>query len=266
MENQINTLVKIQSALKATKNKKNTFGNYNFRNVEGILEAVKPLLLANNCTIILKDEPVMVGERFYIKATATLTDHTDRQAIADGTAVTVNTESWESTAFARECVSKKGMDDAQLTGSCSSYARKYALSGLLAICNGEPCADQVNDKAEEKPKKAPAKAKAKKDAKPAETDAGSAEAEMEQQHRQNLRLELGSIIMNDDTGECKDIPYLLSEDLKTIADFHLWSCKNPLKGKIETFDMALKKCKKLLKLQESGSELDYEEVLTKAGA
>ena len=111
---------KIQVELKAPKSQRNNFGNYNFRNCEDILEALKPLLLREKIIIQLSDELVQIGDRFYIKATATLID------VESG-------EKHSTTAFAREELSKKGMDGSQITGASSSYARKYALNGLLAI-------------------------------------------------------------------------------------------------------------------------------------
>ena len=109
-------LSRIQQELKAPKNLWNKFGNYHYRNAEGILEAVKPLL--NGLALIVNDEPVVVGDRFYIKATVTLTN---------------GDESVSAVAYAREDGEKKGMDGCQLTGACSSYARKYALNALLMI-------------------------------------------------------------------------------------------------------------------------------------
>lgn len=109
-------LSRIQQGLKAPKNLYNKFGNYKYRNAEGILESVKPLL--NGMALIINDEPVLIGDRFYIKATVTLTD---------------GEESVSAVAFAREDETKKGMDGCQLTGACSSYARKYALNALLMI-------------------------------------------------------------------------------------------------------------------------------------
>ena len=111
---------KIQVELKAPKTQRNNFGNYNFRNCEDILEALKPLLLREKIIIQLSDDLVQIGDRFYIKATATLID------VESG-------EKHSTTAFAREELSKKGMDGSQITGASSSYARKYALNGLLAI-------------------------------------------------------------------------------------------------------------------------------------
>lgn len=125
-------LANIQKELHAPKSQKNTFGNYNYRSCEDILEAVKPLASDAGCAIVLTDEPVMVGERHYIKATAILRCGDDV-----GQIVTV-------TAYAMEPESKKGMDSAQVTGATSSYARKYALNGLFAIDDTKD-ADATND-------------------------------------------------------------------------------------------------------------------------
>lgn len=111
-------LIKIQSELKSPKNQFNSFGKYNYRSCEDILEALKPLLLANECKLILSDEMVNIGERYYVKATATITSENDSVSV---------------TAFAREEAEKKGMDLMQLSGATSSYARKYALNGLFLI-------------------------------------------------------------------------------------------------------------------------------------
>jgi hypothetical protein len=114
-------LNKIQKELKAPKGQRNTFGNYNYRSCEDILEAVKPLL--GESTLTLSDEIVMFGDRFYVKATATLNEK--------GTFGSASGAS--CSAFARESLEKKGMDTAQITGAASSYARKYALNGLFCI-------------------------------------------------------------------------------------------------------------------------------------
>ena len=113
-------LLAIQNELKAPKAQYNNFGKYKYRNCEDILEALKPILAKNLAVVTVSDEVVPAGERFYVKATAKITD-------------TESGESVETTAFAREEGSKKGMDGSQLTGSFSSYARKYALNGLFAI-------------------------------------------------------------------------------------------------------------------------------------
>jgi hypothetical protein len=112
-------LIIIQQDLKAPKTQRNNFGGYNYRSCEDILEAVKPLLAEQSCTLTITDDIVMVGERIYLKATATLTN-------PDGKSVS-------TTAFAREPEQKKGMDESQISGMASSYARKYALNGLFCI-------------------------------------------------------------------------------------------------------------------------------------
>lgn len=142
----IEALQKIQSELKAPKGQKNNFGNYMYRSCEDILEAVKPFLKEHKCALVVNDEMVCLGDnhpvviarsdeqtkdgnilvkstigggaRFYVKATATLY---------------CENESISANGFARESKAKKGMDDSQITGASSSYARKYALNGLFAI-------------------------------------------------------------------------------------------------------------------------------------
>lgn len=110
----------IQTELKAPKDKFNKFGNYAYRSCEGILEALKPLLAKHKLLLTVSDELVSVGERFYVKATATLHDAEYDFELSN-------------TAFAREEETKKGMDGSQITGTASSYARKYALNGLFCI-------------------------------------------------------------------------------------------------------------------------------------
>lgn len=111
-------LCEVQGALKAPKGQYNRFGKYAYRSCEDIVEAVKPLLTARGLLLIITDEIVLIGARFYVRATATVTDGKD----------TVS-----NTAFAREPDDKKGMDPSQVTGMSSSYARKYALNGLFCI-------------------------------------------------------------------------------------------------------------------------------------
>lgn len=123
-------LTKIQSTLKAPKGNFNSFGKYKYRSCEDILEALKPLLEEHSCVVTLSDEIVQIWERYYIKATATLLD-------------CESGETQSTTAFAREELEKKGMDSSQITGSASSYARKYALNGLFAIDDGVD-ADKTN--------------------------------------------------------------------------------------------------------------------------
>lgn len=111
-------LILIQSQLKAPKSQFNKFGSYSYRNVEDILEALKPLLKEHKLSLTLTDSIEAIGSRVYVKATATVTDGENSVSVS---------------AFARESDTRKGMDDSQLTGSTSSYARKYALNGLFLI-------------------------------------------------------------------------------------------------------------------------------------
>ena len=110
----------VQKELKAPKNQYNSFGKYNYRSCEDILQAARPLCNENGLVLTISDEIVQIGTRFYVKATSKVTE------IETG-------ESFENVAYAREDDSKKGMDSCQLTGACSSYARKYSLCGLFAI-------------------------------------------------------------------------------------------------------------------------------------
>ena len=133
----------IQSELKAPKGQKNNFGNYSYRSAEDILSAVKPLLQKHGVSLIISDDIVGVEGRVYVQATATLwLDDKDCEPLA------------RSTGFAREALTKKGMDDAQITGSASSYARKYALNGLLCIDDTkDPDATNTHGKGEPSYKK-----------------------------------------------------------------------------------------------------------------
>jgi len=112
-------LLEVQSELKVPKGQRNTFGNYNYRSCEDVLEAAKPLLKKNGLTLVLDDKMEQIGTRTYVQATATLTN-TESQTIFNH-------------GYARESETKKGMDDSQITGAASSYARKYALNGLFLI-------------------------------------------------------------------------------------------------------------------------------------
>ena len=113
-------LMNIQVELKAPKNLYNSFGKYKYRNAEGIQESVKPLLEKYKVSLTLTDEVICVADRVYVKAIATLLDTESEEHIS-------------ATAYAREASDKKGMDDAQVTGATSSYARKYALNGLFLL-------------------------------------------------------------------------------------------------------------------------------------
>jgi hypothetical protein len=123
-------LAAIQNELRARKDKRNEFGGYNYRNKESIFEAVKPLLAKYDAYITIVDDMVTIGNRYYIKATATLTTPTGSVSAA---------------SFAREADNKKGMDEAQITGASSSYAGKYALCNLLAIDDSSVDPDANND-------------------------------------------------------------------------------------------------------------------------
>ena len=146
-------LAAVQRELKAPKGQYNSFGKYKYRSCEDILEALKPVLGKHGCAVTLSDEVVQVGERFYIRATASIMD----------------CESGErafNTAFAREDADKKGMDGSQITGTASSYARKYALNGLFLIDDTKDAdtdayhEQTTGEKPKEDPKIAAAKAKA----------------------------------------------------------------------------------------------------------
>ena len=123
-------LQKIQRKLNVPKSLFNSFGNFKYRSAEQIFEAVKPLLEEQKCFLTLSDEIIFVGDRFYVKATATITN-------SQGQSVSTS-------ALAREALSKKGSDDAQITGAASSYARKYALGGLFLIDDGQDPDSQDN--------------------------------------------------------------------------------------------------------------------------
>jgi hypothetical protein len=138
--NHTHQLVLIQGELKVPKGQTNKFGGYSYRSAEDIIESVKPLLQKHNCDLTLSDEIVEVGGRVYVKATARLVSHNPFSEV-------------ETTAYAREAEVKKGMDDAQITGSASSYARKYALNGLFCIDDTkDPDATNTHGKSQPKTK------------------------------------------------------------------------------------------------------------------
>lgn len=132
-------LATIQSRLKAPKNQYNSFGKYKYRSCEDILEALKPLANEQGCTITIEDSPIMVGEWHYIQATATLSDGYNSKSVK---------------AYARESETKSGMDASQITGTASSYARKYALNGLFAIDDTKD-ADTMDNRQKAEPKVEP---------------------------------------------------------------------------------------------------------------
>ena len=115
-------LSRVQQRLEAPKSQYNEFGNFNYRSAEDIFEAVKPILAEEGLVLTVSDEMVCIGDRYYVKATATVSDGESEISVS---------------AFAREDESRAGMSDSQLTGCCSSYARKYALNGLFCIDDGK---------------------------------------------------------------------------------------------------------------------------------
>lgn len=141
----IERVIAVQSKLKAPKNQRNDFGGFNYRSCEDILEAVKPLLKAEGLYLNITDDIVVLGDRYYVKATATLSD---------------GERSLPSQAFAREPEERAKMDGSQVTGSASSYARKYALNGLLAIDDTKDADTLNNGKEYTATSKASGKAKA----------------------------------------------------------------------------------------------------------
>lgn len=177
-------LVAIQNELKAPKGQLNKFGGYHYRSCEDIIEAAKPLAAKYGCAIVMSDEVVEVGNRIYVKATARL--------VSDN-------EHIETTAFARESETRKGMDDAQITGSASSYARKYALNGLFAIDDTKD-ADATNDHG-------------KSPSKPANVTPATKKAVMEQSL---------SCLENGDENGLKQIWHEFGADEKAV----LWSMFN----------------------------------------
>ena len=147
MSNIYSKLMTIQSNLKAPKGQYNNFGKYKYRSCEDILESVKPLLSQHDCALVITDDIVMLGERIYVKATAKLIS---------------GSEHIESSAFAREEDTKKGMDSSQVTGAASSYARKYALNGLFCIDDTKDSATTNTDQESSERDKAIKEAKSAK--------------------------------------------------------------------------------------------------------
>ncbi len=163
MENQNKTLTEllceIQAELKAPKNQYNNYGKFPYRSAEDILEAVKPLANKRGCVILLSDEMVLMGERYYIKSTAI---------------IKTSNELIETTAFAREEFERTKFDVSQLTGSASSYARKYALNGLLAIDDVKD-SDYTNIQSKDEKKK-------------------ETKSVISEQEKENIRFQLGELI------------------------------------------------------------------------
>lgn len=145
-------LIELQTELKAPKSLYNKFGEYNYRSAEDILEALKPLLKKKKATMTISDDIMLIGDRYYIKATVSLLDGEKAGVVIA-----------ETTAFAREPLEKKKMDPAQITGATSSYARKYALNGMFLIDDtkdSDTDAQQKDVDEREKAEEKAAKAKA----------------------------------------------------------------------------------------------------------
>ena len=179
------SLYQIQSRLKAPKRQFNDFAKYHYRSQEDILEALKPLLAEYEYTLNISDEIELIGSRYYVKATVTIWDK-DRNVVA------------QSTAYAREPESKKGSDESQITGAASSYARKYALNGLLAIDDNKD-ADATNTHGKDQPKDQK-KAAPKSDAKKAPPPGNAATKE-----QQEKLVELGAAAIDMTPAEVRDL-------------------------------------------------------------
>lgn len=144
----MDALKSIQSELHAPKNQYNSYGGFKYRSCEDILEALKPLLAKYNATVTISDDITMVADRIYVKATVTLKSGDESESV---------------TAFAREPADKKGMDASQITGTASSYARKYALNGMFLIDDAkDPDSDEYQKEQNARSQKAEKKAPAKK--------------------------------------------------------------------------------------------------------
>lgn len=131
-------LIEVQRSLEAPKDSYNKFGKYNYRSAEDIIEALKPILAELELLMTINDEIVKVDDRYYVKATVSVTDGNDQISVS---------------AFAREQSNKKGMDQAQITGAASSYARKYALGGMFAIDDSKQDPDSKDNRSNKSKKK-----------------------------------------------------------------------------------------------------------------
>ena len=190
-------LVEIQKHLKAPKNQRNNFGKYNYRSCEDILEAVKPLANKLECSVLLSDRIVLVGDRIYVEATATLFKDSDNVV--------------ESTALAREPLSQKGMNEAQITGSASSYARKYALNGLFAI---DDTKDSDADEYTKQTTKSSAKTVSKPKAKGRISDLSKVEAFLKKDRNGGLKALMDNYSISKD--EVKVLK-LTKEEIKNLT-------------------------------------------------
>lgn len=172
-------LLAVQQELKAPKGQYNSFGKYKYRSCEDILEALKPVLAKYQCVAMLSDDIVQIGERFYIRATASICDAETGEELSN-------------TAYAREDADKKGMDGSQITGTASSYARKYALNGLFLI---DDTKDADTDAYHEQTAGKPVKEKTSE--KPAEETNPELVGEVEIETLKNVVRALGGVTEND---------------------------------------------------------------------
>lgn len=256
----MNALLKIQAFLSAPKDKKNQHGGYTYRTAEGIIEELKPLLKETNSTLVITDEIVVVGGeikveldyneaepivnakdksityplakethsgRVYVKSTATLTQYYEEGVKSYTT--------WSACGYARECDRKKGLDVAQITGSASSYSKKYALSNLFAIDNGEPDADADADDKDNGAPSAPAKPAPEKPATPASANEPTPE---EIQKIRDEAFEMLDTIQLQ-YPDVDNVVFKLTDKIDTLGKFIGWARKNPTKGKAETYKSAL---------------------------
>ena len=192
-------LFEVQQKLQAKKEQHNDFGKYNYRSIEDIVEAVKPLIAPYKATVLFSDGIEQIGDRYYIKSDAIL-------MMPNGHFVT-------NTAYAREPLELKGQTPAQITGGCSSYARKYAACGLFAVDSGEHDPD---------------KDKKVRDAKDSKSQA--------EKLRNPLRKSIQELLAR--TGDVQFVP---EKDKKgSVAEFLEWSIKNPSEGRMSFFNNAIK--------------------------
>ena len=176
----------IQTTLKAPKNLYNSFGNYKYRNAEGILEAVKPLLAENKMSMYITDDVQAVGERVYVKATVKVWD--------------TETGEWvETSALAREALNKKGMDDSQITGTASSYARKYALNGIFLLDDTKDADTDENQK---------------------ERTARANKQELEKNKEKLEQMKISLVKQKTLLDLCEDEQFDINKILKSYKNFH----------------------------------------------
>lgn len=190
-------LMAIQSELKAPKGQYNSYGKYKYRSCEDILEAAKPLLAKYMCTLTISDEIAQIGDRYYIKAVATLMDAESPESIGN-------------VAYARESLDKKGMDDMQITGTASSYARKYCLNGLFLI---DDTKDADVEESEEESNEKPAEQKKEKKASPKQMELCQSLAKDRESKCELLRLIITSM------GSTPDEEWISSADDSKIKKF-----------------------------------------------